>query len=142
MKETKRAAGIRPKKELGGETLKGLGVRLRQVREKRGLTQEDLARAIGSDWMRVSRYERGVNLPAADKLVALAAALRVSTDFLLRGDRTGEEPVEFSDIRLYERFRALDQLPRPEHEAVLHIVDAVLAKNEFARFAERIKRTA
>ncbi len=142
MKETKRPTSRRPKRELGGETLKVLGARLREVREKRSLTQEELARAIGTDWMRISRYERGINLPAAEKVVALARVLRVSTDYLLRGDRTGEETVEFSDIRLYERFRALDQLPRGEHEAVLRIVDAVLAKHEFERFAERIKRPA
>ena len=112
------------------------------MREKRGLTQEDLGRAIDADWMRISRYERAVNLPAADTVVALARALHVTTDYLLRGDRTGEEAIEFSDIRLFERVRALDKLPKAERDAVLRLVDAVLAQHEFGRMAERLKQTA
>ena len=42
------------------------------LREKRGLTQQQLAEATKTDWTQISRYERDVNLPTADRVVALA----------------------------------------------------------------------
>lgn len=122
--------------------IRGFGARLRQLREQRGLTQEDLAKAIDTDWMLISRYEREVNLPAAEKIVRLARALHVTTDALLRGDRSGEEPIEFKSIRLYERFRALDGLPREDQETVVRLVDAVLAKHKLEHLADEVRKTA
>lgn len=113
--------------------MKGFGARLRQLRGKRGLTQEDLGRAIGTDWMLISRYEREVHLPAADKIVGLARALHVTADALLRGDRNGVEPVEFKNLRLYERMRALDELPRQDQDIVVELVDAVIARRRMEK---------
>lgn len=112
------------------------------MREKRGLTQEDLAKAVGTDWSQISRYERGVNLPAAEKVVALARVLRVTPDSLLIGDKKGEQPIEFGNIRLYEKFRVLDKLPKEEQEIALHILDGVIAKYELEHLADRMKKSA
>jgi transcriptional regulator with XRE-family HTH domain len=92
--------------------------------------------------MQVSRYERDIHLPATEKLAALARVLRVSVDTLLWGDSKAEEPIDFKNIRLYERLRELDQLSREEQETVLRLVDAVLAKHELEHLAERIKKSA
>jgi transcriptional regulator with XRE-family HTH domain len=125
--------------------LSGFGERLRQIREQRGMTQQELAQAIGGHWVLVSRYERGVHLPPAAKIVTLAEVLHVTADALLRGDRKGEEPMPFENIRLFERFRALDKLPKEEQETVLRLVDTVLGNYEWERMAREriaIKRTA
>lgn len=123
------------------EGLKGFGERLKALREKRGITQQELAQMTGSDWSQISRYEREVNLPTADRVVALARALRVSPNKLLLGTR-GEEKIEFSNIRLYERFLKLDKLPKDEQEIALQILDGVVAKYELANLADRVKRSA
>jgi transcriptional regulator with XRE-family HTH domain len=104
--------------------------------------QEDVARSIGTDWMRISRYERGPHLPTADNIVALARVLRVTTDALLLGQREEEDAIEFNNLRLCERFRALDQLPRDEHEAIVRIVNAVLAKYAYENVTERSRRAS
>ncbi len=121
----------------GGEKLKDFGPRLRTFRQKRGLTQQDLAQAVDTTVMLISRYERGMHLPAADKVVALAHVLHVTTDALLRGDRKGEEPVPFENVRLFERMKILDRLPRPEQNTVLDVIDAVIARHEVKGVAER-----
>lgn len=121
--------------------MKGFGTRLRQLREERGLTQVELARAAGTTWMQISRYERDLHLPAADKLAALARVLRVSADMLLWGDVAGKQAIDIKNIRLYERFRAVDDLPKHEQETILRLVDAVLAKHRLEHLADQTRTT-
>lgn len=143
MKERTKRGPRRPKgsKNVTVDEIKGFGQRLKTLREKRGLTQQQLAEATKTDWTQISRYERDVNLPTADRVVALARVLRVTPNALLLGTR-GEEKIEFNNIRLYERFRALDKLPKDEQELALQILDGVIAKYELAHLADRVKRPA
>lgn len=68
-------------------TIEGLapmrGDRLRALREIAGLTQEELAAAIGSSEPQVFRYEKNKNEPGADVLIRMAQFFHVSTDYLL-----------------------------------------------------------
>ena len=61
------------------------GERLRRLRERQQLTQEDLARAVATNTGTVSRWERGIGNPQASQLVMLAETLGASVDYLLRG---------------------------------------------------------
>lgn len=137
----KRGPGTKGQKRVLDETLEGFGHRLRVLREKRGLTQQQLAQMTATDWSQISRYEREINLPTADRIVALARVLRVTPNKLLLGTR-GEERIELKNIRLFERFRQLDKLPKEEQEIALQILDGVIAKYELAHLAERVKRPA
>lgn len=117
------------KKRPGAESLlKDFGARLKALREKRGLSQAELADMAGVFKGQLLRYEHGRSSPTAEKIVALARVLRVSTDALLRGDRKGEESIGLDNVRLFERFRILDSLPKQDQEVVLQLVDAVIAK--------------
>ena len=58
--------------------------RLRTVREKlRGISQVELAKAMGLPSTSIAHFERGTRKPSFDNLRKLAAALNVSTDYLL-----------------------------------------------------------
>ena len=52
--------------------VQSLGVRLGMFRKRKGLTQGEVARAIGSDLCSVSRWERGERTPGAEVLARLA----------------------------------------------------------------------
>jgi len=52
-------------------------LRIKEVRENKGMTQEMLAEKAGINQKMISRYERGEQEPTAGKLEALAAALGV-----------------------------------------------------------------
>jgi transcriptional regulator with XRE-family HTH domain len=134
MKGKKAAGKERPQRE---GTLKDFGPRLRAFREKRGLTQQDLAQAVDTTVMLISRYERGMHLPTAEKIVALAKVLHVTTDALLCGDRKGELPVPFENVRLFERMKVLDHLSRAEQGTVLDLIDAVIARHEMKGVVDR-----
>jgi transcriptional regulator with XRE-family HTH domain len=60
-----------------------LGTRLREWRENRGYTQENLAELLGISSQQIYRYESGKNEPTADLLSRMAKTLAVSADFLL-----------------------------------------------------------
>jgi len=57
--------------------------RLRTAREKRGLTQAELAKRAGLQDSAISHFENGARKPSFDNLRRLADALDVTTDYLL-----------------------------------------------------------
>lgn len=59
-----------------------LGPRIRQLRRQRGLTIAELARQAGMHEVSVSRVERGVVLPSATSLHAIAGALGIEAESL------------------------------------------------------------
>jgi XRE family transcriptional regulator, regulator of sulfur utilization len=56
----------------------GLGKAIRQLREKRGMTQEGLAHEAGSTAATIGAIERGLTNPSWGTVEAIAAALGVS----------------------------------------------------------------
>jgi transcriptional regulator with XRE-family HTH domain len=56
------------------------GERLRELREKAGLTQESLARAADTSIGNVRNYEQGIREPRWQLVYKLAAALGVSCE--------------------------------------------------------------
>jgi transcriptional regulator with XRE-family HTH domain len=64
------------------QVLPGLGRRIKQAREARDLTQQQLADQIGTYFSQVSDWERDSRPPRADYLVAIARTLEVSLDWL------------------------------------------------------------
>lgn len=127
MAKGKRRSSIKAETE---EQLKDFGTRLRALREKRELSQQELADMVGIHLSQLGRIERGVSTPSSETVVALAHALRATTDALLRGDRAGEEELEIQNVRLYERFRALETLGRDEQETAIKLIDALVAKEK------------
>ncbi len=63
----------------------GLGRRVRTLREKRSLSQEQLAEEAQLHWTYVSRIERGRRNPSLNTLGRLARALGVSLAQLVTG---------------------------------------------------------
>ena len=108
---------------------RAFGERLHRYREDRGLSQRQLSTLAGVDPVQISRYERGLGLPAADTLVAIAKALRVSLDTLLLGkaDRAGEElPVR--NVMLLDRLAEIEKLDRKDQDMIVELIHSVLAR--------------
>ena len=57
--------------------------RLRAAREKRGLSQRELAARCGLGVNQINRYENGTNVPSVSVLMTLAHELNASFDYLL-----------------------------------------------------------
>lgn len=63
--------------------LKAVGQSIKEAREAKGLTQEDLAAIVDLSPTHVSVIERGLKVAKLDTFVAIANALDVSADSLL-----------------------------------------------------------
>jgi transcriptional regulator with XRE-family HTH domain len=83
-----------------------LGQRIRQAREARGLSQDELAVLISRDQRAVSEYERGVRKIAVTDLPTFADALGVPLAYFYED----EPPLDEWDSVLLREFRRLPTL--------------------------------
>ena len=104
------------------------GRRLAAIRLERGLTQIELAEAIGSNQRLISYYETVADHPPAAVIAELARALKVSTDELL-----GLEPSRSANghdtpesRRLWKKFRQVMALPEKDRRAVIRLVNSLV----------------
>lgn len=86
--------------------------------------------------MQISRYERGIALPATDALVKIADTLRISVDALLRGKPNTDPEPPMKNVLLLERLGRIDQLDRHHQEIMVELIDAVIAKHQITAFVE------
>ncbi len=63
---------------------KPLGRRIKQLRNKAGLTQEQLAEASGLHWTYISGIERGVRNASITSIYQIASALRLRVRDLVK----------------------------------------------------------
>jgi len=70
-----------------------IGLRLRQRRMALGITQADLAKAVGLTFQQIQKYESGANQIVSSRLYEMATALGVPVSFffdgLARSERSG-----------------------------------------------------
>jgi DNA-binding XRE family transcriptional regulator len=71
-----------------------VGQQLRKLRHLRGMSQSDLAQAVGITFQQVQRYENGTNRVSASRLHLLARILKVSVSAFFEGiDEPAAEPL-------------------------------------------------
>jgi len=82
----------RPKRTTADRQLmRDVGLRLRWVREARGMTQAEIADQVGVSDSAWSLYERGLRFPDIFEATRLLAKLRISREYLLEGRLSGVE---------------------------------------------------
>ena len=102
-------------------TKEEMGARLKEVRQRKSFTQQELADYLGTTNIVISDYERGrLRLPA-DIAVQLAHALEVTTDELL-----GAEELEHPSASLFRRFKQIEAMPTQSQKVVLDTLDTFL----------------
>ncbi len=141
-----------------------LASRLRELRARRGFTQDQVAKRLGCHESAVSRWESGSRFPTGEDLVALADLFEVSADDLLGRIRQytamGSALV---DMRLLEKLAAATTteefdrviaeneeqaiwLPVPDGAAVMPVAEAmrwarkVADKHKGSTFVDRLFR--
>lgn len=81
-------------------------IRLKELREQKGLSQYKLADILGISQQRLSFYELGVNEPKNDMLTKIADYFGVTTDYLLGKTENND----YKKIYLEEELRKLRSL--------------------------------
>lgn len=59
------------------------GIRLKTLRLKKDMTQQELASCLDVTKSVISAYERGIRMPSYDILIQISYIFKVSTDYLL-----------------------------------------------------------
>lgn len=59
------------------------GLRLKELREKKRLSQNEVASRLEISRSQISAYERNTSYPSVEKLIELAVLLNTSVDYLL-----------------------------------------------------------
>ncbi|HTU36678.1 MAG TPA: RstR family transcriptional repressor [Acidimicrobiales bacterium] len=129
------AEWLRTEEHDDGEVAMALGERIREVRKERGWSQAELGEKVGTDSQHISRYENGRITPSVDALVRLAAALDVSTDYLLL-DGVPRKVLDGHNLgRLGGRLADLAELSDADQELVSQVIDGLLAKSRLKSLA-------
>lgn len=77
-------------RKIGVVIMYDFGLRLKALRESKGLTQADLARQLHVERATISGYESNVKTPSLPVLVNMALFFNVSTDYLLGLNKTSQ----------------------------------------------------
>lgn len=86
-----------------------IGARIRARRRQLGLSQSDLAQALGVSFQQVQKYERGANRVAASTLVGAAQALSTTVGWLV-GEEGGAREDDDEVFRALAKPGALELL--------------------------------
>ena len=107
---------------------KGLGLRIKDLRKQRKWTQKELAAKLDVRFPQLNKYECGLHSPPLEKLIELAEVFDTTIDYLATGNRTEERPLH--NLRLLERFKALEEFDAEDQEALIKLIDAMIVKNK------------
>lgn len=97
-----------------------LGDNVMLLRKKKGLSQADLGKIIGTSGDVIGRYERGDITPSVEVVSKIADALEVSVDYLL-----GKTKMEL-DKQTLKRLEDIAKLPDENKNFVLNLIDMAL----------------
>src|SRR5882672_236258 len=101
------------------------GDRLRQLRQNRKYTQEQLAERLSLGIRQIHRYEKGLSDPAAEIVARIAVELEVTTDYLLGLNDEPTRSYRDQDLAPAEH-KLLSAFRRREWEEILQILAAEL----------------
>lgn len=104
---------------------KEIGQRVRALRKESGMTQVELAQALGTQQTNLSQIERGIRGVGLKQILRLSRALSVPADKILAPSRS-ERTTSPRNEKLLRRVRRIEKLPPEHQEAVVKMIDAFL----------------
>jgi transcriptional regulator with XRE-family HTH domain len=122
-------------KHVASEDTGSLGKRVRQLRQRRGWSQQELADRVGVRQKQISSYERDVNVPSGEIFIKLANAFDVSLDYLAQRAPESAPQVTIADLELLERIQYVDRLADDDRALVKQVMDLVILKDRFRKLA-------
>lgn len=100
------------------QTLDGIGDRLREERQRAGISQRELARRLGLSASMISQLESGMSKPSVGTLYAIVTELNLSLDRVIRGEDFEEAPGRAAEIHI-------SPLVHPEDRQTIELASGV-----------------
>lgn len=95
-----------------------------EARKRKGISQEDLAKHLGTKGPAIGRYERDEMKPSIEAAAKMAELLDVSLDYLV-----GKTDV-LLDSKITKRIMEIQKLSAEEQKTVFSFLDAFLRDNK------------
>lgn len=104
---------------------KRIGKRVKQARERLGITQEDLAEKTGLTTNYISTIERGMSFPRCEKLIILLNGLETSADSIFCDvlEHSGE-------AKASELSKKIADLPPEAQKRILQMVELMIQQEK------------
>lgn len=98
--------------------------RMKELRQKKGISMEELANALGVSKSRINMWENNGSVPRSDVLIKIAEYYSVPTDYLLGNNNASESP---NDAKLNALQRNLGKLNEEELKKAEEVLKAVFS---------------
>jgi len=111
----------------------GFSNRLKEAREQKGLSRDDLAKRLGVTNSAISNYENGISSPKEEVLLKIFDILEVEPNFLFQDDFSKanfSSPPTKKEIKLFESYQRAKNSDDPRDKAVAEAVEKLLGLNE------------
>lgn len=104
---------------------KRIGKRIRQCRERLGITQEELAEKTGLTETYISAVERGMSFPRCEKLIILLNGLETSADSIFF------DVLEYNvEVRASMLSKQLEDLSPEAQKRILQMVELLIKQEK------------
>jgi len=103
------------------------GKKLGEIRQKRGLTQKDIAKATNISQRMIAHYETRVEIPPIEKLSKIAQVLKISLDELVGlKEIRNFKPIKKRSSHLVNKLAQVEFLPKQAQKTILNTVNMFL----------------
>lgn len=107
-----------------------VGQKIRQRRWMVGMTQQQLAEAVGIKFQQIQKYETGMNRVSASRLWDISRALGVTASFFFEGLAEGSEETHAEDQVLQQKetldlLRSYYAIPEGQRKRFLHLAQSL-----------------
>lgn len=107
-----------------------VGQKIRQRRWMVGMTQQQLAEAVGIKFQQIQKYETGMNRVSASRLWDISRALGVSASYFFEGLSEGQDDSVVEDQVLQQKetlelLRSYYAIPEGQRRRFLHLAQSL-----------------
>lgn len=86
-----------------------IGIKIQTLRKQRGMSQEQLAEALGVSRQAVSKWESEQSVPDIDKIIAICDFFGVTTDYILRDAELTQSQPEATEVYTYNNINETEK---------------------------------
>jgi transcriptional regulator with XRE-family HTH domain len=101
------------------------GERIVMIRKQLKLSQEELAKQVGTSAPIIGRYERNEIKPSIETAKKIADELGVTVDYLI-----GRSSKMILDKKLLDRMEDIEALPKEDKDKIYYFIDMAIAYNK------------
>jgi len=120
-----------------------VGLRIRQLRRDKGLTQDQLGAHVKIDGRQLSRYESGKVQPTVKVLAKIAEFFGLEPQELYTASSSPKAQAQaFQDKELFQQMLEVDQLDEDDRHVAKRVLQALLMKKQMQELLGGTRRSA